>query len=100
MLGDLAPARLLVVDTHHTLSSVDTEVGTGVLLPAGTEAETPILTDAIDTPRGRLFMASEPGLTRVFTAVGKWAAFIRIMPDKYHGLSRYRHFSREYDDDE
>ena len=51
MLGDLAPARLLVADTHHTLRSIDTEVDTGVLLPAGTEAEGAALAGPVDTPR-------------------------------------------------
>jgi len=53
-----------------------------------------------ETARGRLFKATKPGITRVFTPDGKWAAMIRIMQDQYHGLSRYRHFTREDGDDE
>lgn len=98
MLGNLAPARLLVVDVHHTLESIDTEVGTGVLLPEGTECEGAALADPVDMPRGRLFTAAASGTARVF--VPGWAAFIRIMQDKYHGLGRFRHFPREEGDDE
>jgi Zn-dependent peptidase ImmA (M78 family) len=100
MLASHAPDRLLVVDTHHTLPTADTEVSTAILLPAGTVAENPTLADAIDTPPGRLFTAAQPGITRVFTPDGKWAAVIRVMQDNYRGLSRYRHFPREEDDDE
>ena len=100
MLAGHAPDRLLVVDTHHTLPTADTEVGTAILLPAGTAAENPILANAVDTPRGRLFTADQPGITRVFMPDAKWAAVIRVMQDKYRGLSRYRHFPREDDDDE
>ncbi len=39
LLGDQPAERLLVVDRNHALSTADTEVGTHVLLPAGTEAE-------------------------------------------------------------
>lgn len=100
MFGDQAPARLHVVDTHHTIPTSDTEVGTVVLLPAGVAAENPILADPVDTPRGRLFTATAPGLCRVFTPGGEWAAVIRIMQFKYRGLSRYRHFPLGDDDDE
>ncbi|WP_169973950.1 ImmA/IrrE family metallo-endopeptidase [Tautonia rosea] len=100
MLGDLAPARLLAVDTHQTLQSIDTEVGTGVLLPMGTVAEGKVLGDGVDTPRGRLFTAAAPGTARVFCPDGSWAAFIRVMQDKYHGLSQYRHFPREEGDED
>ncbi len=100
MLGDLAPARLLVADAHHTLRSIDTEVGTGVLLPAGTEAEGAALAGPVDTPRGRLYTAVAPGTARVFLPDGSWAAFIRVMQDKYRGLSRYRHFPREEGDED
>jgi len=89
-----------VIDTDHTLPTVDTEVGTGILLPTGTAAENQNLTLAAETPRGLLFRACRPGITRVFTPDGLWAVIIRIMLDKYHGLARYRHFPREDGDDE
>ena len=77
MLASHAADRLLVVDAHHTLPIADTEVGTAILLPAGTVAENPTLADGIDTPRGRLFTAAQPGITRVFTPDRKWAAVFR-----------------------
>ena len=100
MLGDHAPERLLVIDAHHTLTAVDAEVGTVMLLPAGTRAENGNLTFVAETHRGVLYRAAGPGITRVFTPDGRWAVLIRIMRDQYHGLSRYRHFPREAGDDE
>jgi hypothetical protein len=100
LLGFQAPDRLLVIDTHHTLPTVDIEVKTGLLLPPGTEAENGNLSLSCDMPCGRLFQAVRPGITRVFTPGGKWAVFVRIMMDQYCGLSRYRHLSREDGDDE
>jgi hypothetical protein len=100
MLGDHAPERLLVIDSHYTLPTVDMEVGTVVILPSGTEAENDNLALIADMPRGRLFRATQPGITRVFSPDGKWALLIRTMWDQYHGLGRYRHFPREDGDDE
>ena len=66
MLGEQSPDRLLVIDAHHTLPTADTEVGTTVLLPDGATAENQNLTFVSETPRGRLFKAVTPGITRVF----------------------------------
>jgi hypothetical protein len=76
------------------------ETGTVILLPAGTTAENENLIFAAETQRGVLFQAVKPGITRVFTPEGRWAVLIRIMRYQYHGLGRYRHFSREDGDDE
>ena len=98
MLGDLAPARLLVVDMHHTLGSIDTEAGHGRPLPSGTNGRA-AMSDPVNTLRGRLFTAAAPGTARVLPTAG-WAAFMRVMQDKYHGLGRFRHFPREDGDDD
>jgi hypothetical protein len=100
MLGEHAPERLQVIDTHHALPTVDTEVGTVILLPTATTAENENLIFETETQRGVLFQAVKPGITRVFVPDGRWAVLIRIMRDKYHGLGRYRHFPREDGDDE
>lgn len=100
MLGDQTSDRLLVIDQYHTLGVVDTEVGTGVLLPAGTKVESENLAVVADTARGRLYRAVKPGITRVYAAHNKWAVVVRIMRDQYVGLSRYRHLEIEDGDDE
>jgi len=100
ILGSHAPERLTVIDYRHTVSAVDTEVGTGLLLPAGMEVEDPKLATPLDTPRGRLFQIERPGVTRAYSVDGKWAVMVRAMPHQYVGLARYRHLAREDGDDE
>ncbi|HEY7326599.1 MAG TPA: ImmA/IrrE family metallo-endopeptidase [Gemmataceae bacterium] len=100
MLGHDAPDRLTVIDAMHTLPTVDTEVGTGLLLPAGTELEESAFATRLDTPRGRLFQVLRSGVTRAYSAGGKWAVMVRAMPHQYVGLARYRHLAREDGDDE
>jgi hypothetical protein len=100
MLGIQAPERLTVIDRYYTLPTADTEVGTGLLLPDGTAAENACLTLVAETPRGQLFHAVRPGLTRVYAADGTWAVLVRIMRHQYVGLSRYRHLAIEEGDDE
>ena len=100
MLGEHAPGRLLVVNVYHTLKNADAEVGTGILLPPGAEAENNTLANPMDTLRGRLFTASKPGITRVYTPDRGWAIVVRVMKDKYKGLSRFRHLPQEEGDDE
>jgi hypothetical protein len=100
MLGAQAPDRLTVIDRHYTLPVVDTEVGTGVLLPAGTMVEEGRLASAVDTPRGRLIQVARPGVVRAHSPDGNWAVLIRVMLHHYVGLGWCRHLAREEGDDE
>ena len=95
-----AKARLTVIDRHHTLKTVDTEVGAAVLMPPGTEMEHDRVATVEDTPRGPLFHVRRPGMVRTYSRDGKWAVMVRAMMDKYVGLARCRHFEREEGDDE
>src|SRR5262249_37348332 len=54
LLGSQARPRLTVIDRHHTLKTVDTEVGAAVLMPPGTELKHGRVATAEDTPRGPL----------------------------------------------
>jgi hypothetical protein len=100
LLGAQAKPYLTVVDRHHTLPTVDTEVGAALLLPLGTEMETDRLATIEDTPRGRLFHVHRPGMVRAFSPDRKWAIMVRAMPQKYVGLAWCRHLEREEGDDE
>jgi Zn-dependent peptidase ImmA (M78 family) len=100
LLGNHAAERLLVVDRHHAMPTADTEVGTHVLLPAGTEAEFDGLSLLTDLPAGRLFLAQRPGLVRAFDPSGAWAVVIRISRYQYVGWSQNRHLELEEGDDE
>ncbi len=94
------PDRLTVIDHHHTLPTVDIEVGTGLLLPANTEVENQELAAGHDTVRGRLFQIARSGVTRAYSPDGNWAILIRAMPHQYVGLARYRHLAREDGEDD
>ena len=100
MLGVQAKPKLTVIDRHHTLKTVDTEVGAAVLMPLGTEMEHGRVATVEDTPSGRLFHIQRPGMVRAYTKEGKWAVSVRAMADKYVGLAWCRHLERNEDDDE
>ncbi|HVX10279.1 MAG TPA: ImmA/IrrE family metallo-endopeptidase [Pirellulales bacterium] len=100
LLGSDAAERLIVADQHYALAQVDAEVGTFLLLPAGSEPEyRTCLTPIGDLSAGRLFRAERAGLSRV-EAPGQWAVVVRISPYQYAGWSQYRHLAREEGDDE
>jgi hypothetical protein len=100
LLKSHAPDRLTVVDQHYTLSTLDTEVGTTLLLPAGAMAESTVLAQAPDAAEGRIFQAVRPGIARVHTLDSSWAVLVRVMRDQYVGLGRYRHFDSEAGDND
>jgi Zn-dependent peptidase ImmA (M78 family) len=100
LLGAQAKPRLTVIDRHHTLKTVDTEVGAAVLMPPGTEMEHRRVAIMEETPRGRLFHIQKPGLVRAYSKDGKWAVSVRAMADKYVGLAWCRHLERKEGDDE
>jgi hypothetical protein len=100
ILGLQAPDRLTMIDRQYTLPVVDTEVGTGVLLPTGTQMEEGSPVSAVETPRGRLVRVNRPGVVRAYSGDGKWAVLIRAMLHQYVGLGWCRHLAREEGDDE
>lgn len=97
-LGDDTAERLVVIDEHHLLPTVDVEVGTHLLLPPKTEAESERLQIDRNLPSGRLFKAMSPGLVRVEAVDGQWAAIVRISRFQYTGWSKYRHLEETGDE--
>ena len=100
LLGEQTAERLLVIDRHHAMPTADTEVGTHLLLPAGTEAEFDGVAPVADLPTGRLFLARRPGPVRVYDPSGAWAVVIRVARYQYVGWSQNRHLELEEGDDE
>jgi hypothetical protein len=100
LLGAQAKPRLTLIDRHHTLKTVDTDVGSAVLMPAGTEMEHGRVATVEETPRGPLFHIQKQGMVRAYAKDGKWAVSVRAMADKYVGLARCRHFERKEGDHE
>jgi len=95
LLGDDSADPLMVVDDSWVGKPIDVEVGTAILLPAGTVVEGKVLETAGTCDAGCIFKAVHSGLGRVSIATGK-EHFVRVMPKAYAGLARYRHLE---DDD-
>jgi Zn-dependent peptidase ImmA (M78 family) len=91
MLGHNEAERLIAIDAHHLLPTVDAEVETHVLLPQGSDPEHAALEFVAELPGGRLFKAIRPGLVRVEAYGGAWAVIVRISRYQYVGWSQYRH---------
>jgi hypothetical protein len=96
LLGALTPEPLLVADLHRVSPTLDTEVDSLLLLPEGTEAGGGALVHERDLDTGRLFRAVRSGIVRA--TAGDWAAFVRIAPEAYVGLARYRHLEDDPDE--
>lgn len=99
MLGPNHGDRLWVADRCYVMPTLDTEVGTTLLLPPGSRPEFDNLTLAGDIPSGRVFTAVRPGMTRVEADDG-WALTIRVAKYQYSGWSTNRHLEPEEGDDE
>lgn len=99
VLGAKGTDRLWVADRHYRMPTIDTEVGTTLLLPKGSEPEFTNIIPMIDLPAGRVFKAVRSGITRV-EADDDWAANVRIARYQYSGWSTNRHLEPEEGDDE
>jgi Zn-dependent peptidase ImmA (M78 family) len=99
MLGLNGGDRLWVADRYYMMPTLDTEVGTTLLLPAGSQPEFDNLTPVSDLPASRVFMAVRPGITRVEADRG-WAVLVRVAKYQYSGWSTNRHLEPAEDDDE
>ncbi len=91
ILGALTPQPLIVADRHRAGPTLDAEVKMLLLLPTGTQTTGACLAHERDLPNGRLFRAVRPGIIQVSADSGTWAAFVRVAPEAYVGLARYRH---------
>ena len=81
------------------MPTLDTEVGTTLFLPRGSQPEFDNLTFVNDLPSGRVFTAVRPGMTRV-EADGGWAVMVRVAKYQYSGWSTNRHLEPEEGDDD
>ena len=98
LLGASGTDRLWVADGHYAMTTLDTEVGTSLLLPAGSRSEFDLLRQDADLAGGRMFTAVRPGITRV--EAGSWAILVCVAKYQYSGWSTNRHLELEDGDDE
>lgn len=98
VLGRPSAEPLIVVDRQWSMPTVDVEVGTLLLLPAGAVAEGACLVPEGTSTSGRLFRACRPGITRVAIPESSLALFARIAGKEFVGLAQYRHLESAEDD--
>lgn len=98
LLGTPSPGRLWVADRHYRMPTLDTEVGTMLLLPEGSTPEFNNIVHTGDLATGRVFSAVRTGITRVEAAEG-WAVMVRVARYQYSGWSTNRHLEPEDGDD-
>jgi Zn-dependent peptidase ImmA (M78 family) len=98
ILGELAPAPLIVADVAWASPTLDAEVGTQLLLPADTVATNDVIVPLRDLPRGRLFEAVRSGIAQVVRPSSSWAVFARVMRKQYVGLAEFRHLEDDPDE--
>ncbi|MXZ72683.1 MAG: ImmA/IrrE family metallo-endopeptidase [Acidobacteria bacterium] len=91
ILGFATQCPLVIADRHHALGTLDAEVGTLVLLPAGATTDSAHIAPFEDTRNGTVFRALRPGLARVSIPGGTWGVIVRVSRKDYAGLARYRH---------
>ena len=98
ILGASTPQPLVVADHHRAGPTLDAEVMMLLLLPPGTETTGASLAHERDLTDGRLFRAVRPGIVRATAHSGVWSAFVRVAPEAYVGLARYRHLEDDPDE--
>lgn len=98
ILGAPTPEPLIVADRHRAGPTIDAEVKMLLLLPPGTETTGASLAYERELASGRLFRAVRPGIVQASADGGAWAAFVRVAPEAYVGLARYRHLDDDPDE--
>lgn len=90
-VGDSFPGRLLLVDQlWKPTVPIDLEVGDGVGLSFEAKADDKRLSRT-STEGPIVFVANQPGVTRIVASEGVWATFVRISRKGFTGRSIYRH---------
>lgn len=98
LLGEVVSVPLTLADQHWNSSTLDMEQDALVLLPSGVVVETSMLAPVSELAVGRLFRAAKCGITRVAIPGSPWATYVRIAPQKYVGLARFRHLEEIADE--
>lgn len=98
VLGHPSTNSLIIADKHWSMSTIDAEVGSLLLLPTGAEAANDTITFEKNHLKGCLFKANHPGLVRVYCRDTGWAVFVRVSRYQFIGLSQYRHLEEVEDE--
>ena len=89
-LGWHSQDKAWVVDPLWTGRPIDVEVGDLVFARAQAICEGNCLVEVRETREGSLFLATQPGIGRIFNNV-EWSAFVRVSRSGFVGRSKFRH---------
>lgn len=98
LLGRECRGNLIMVDQNWTGRAIDLQVAELILLPACTSVEGRAIAVTEQTSTATMVQAIQPGIGRVVSSGGEWAAYVRVMRKEYCGLGKYR-FEEEVNDD-
>jgi Zn-dependent peptidase ImmA (M78 family) len=98
VLGQETGDPLIIVDAQWSAPTMDSEVGTWILLPKDAQIEGDSFTYERDVQHGSLFRAAHPGIARAETPDGSFAVFLRVARKEYVGLAQYRHLEDDSDE--
>jgi Zn-dependent peptidase ImmA (M78 family) len=96
-LGWETPETVWVVDGHWSDRAIDVEAGDLIFVDGQPNSEGDCVEHVLDTERGRLLRARQPGIGRLENG-STWSAFVRVSRRGFIGRSLFRH--REEPDDE
>lgn len=97
-LGLPTKAPLVIADHQYSLGTIDAEVNTLVLLPAGATTDADQIELVKETRNGPVSRALRPGLARAAIAGGNWGVIVRVSRFQYAGLVQYRHLEDPEDE--
>lgn len=102
LLGYNAPSDVILVDRNWVNRPIDVSVGDFILLEFGDIAVENGLMTHLESPRSgttTLLVAQRPGLDRLEARRNAWSSYVRIQPERFSGLARFRHLQDSEDAD-
>ncbi len=98
-LGTSHDGDLVIVDDHWLDRAIDIEVGDLIALPGSITIDGSNIAEAGLHGTGTLVRAINPGIGRVISSDGAWAAFVRVSRKGFTGRSIFRHLEEPTDDE-
>lgn len=98
LLGEIVSEPLTIADEFWSSPTLDAEVGSLLLMPAGVVVDTAMLIPDKNLSSGRLFRTVKPGITRVAIPGTAWSTHVRVAQRKFVGLANYRHLEETEDE--
>jgi Zn-dependent peptidase ImmA (M78 family) len=96
LLGAEDSNSFIIADSLWSLPTLDAEVGTLLLLPFNTYAESDVIIPHGEVKHGQIFIANRPGIVNCLNS--NWSIPVRIARKEFAGLLKFR-FEEEINND-